>query len=207
MNITTYLNDLMDNFNTSTVTLSPINMNQINSGSILASSINNTINLDIPGYVFIDGEQIIPVIKDVKNINDKIVIISFDDNTEEKAICSPEDTFNFEHGVCICLMKKILSKYSKPNNRGTRVYNELMKYALSKKDAVKKSKQQEKEKIKKENKEKQIAREKENKQKRADMEYEIRIRKEATKQALKELFGGNIPSIDLLKELSQEDFN
>lgn len=71
-------------------------------------------------------------IKDYKVINNKVVIVTFTDNTTEKAICSPEDTFDLERAIEICVCKKIFG--------GTKSYNDTIKDALKQVAAIDKQK-------------------------------------------------------------------
>lgn len=82
---------------------------------------------------------IMPEISDVRHIINKDnvigVEIKFADNTKQKAICSPNDTFNLEQGISICLFKKILEDGLVTSNllckgRGTSIYNKLVNHAL-----------------------------------------------------------------------------
>lgn len=82
---------------------------------------------------------IMPEISDVRHIINKDNIIGveikFADNTKQKAICSPNDTFNLEQGISICLFKKILEDglvavNSVNKGRGTSIYNKLVNHAL-----------------------------------------------------------------------------
>lgn len=82
---------------------------------------------------------IMPEISDVRHITNKDEVIGveikFADNTKQKAICSPNDTFNLEQGITICLFKKILENglvavNSLCKGRGTSIYNKLVNHAL-----------------------------------------------------------------------------
>ena len=82
---------------------------------------------------------IMPEISDVRHIINKDdvigVEIKFADNTKQKAICSPNDTFNLEQGISICLFKKILEDGLITSNplckgRGTSIYNKLVNHAI-----------------------------------------------------------------------------
>lgn len=42
-----------------------------------------------------------------KDGRDKVVVVSFADGTEERAVCCEEDTFDLERGVEICVMKHL----------------------------------------------------------------------------------------------------
>jgi hypothetical protein len=82
---------------------------------------------------------IMPEISDVRHITNKNnvigVEIKFADNTKQKAICSPNDTFNLEQGISICLFKKILEDGFVASNflckgHGTGIYNKLVNHAI-----------------------------------------------------------------------------
>lgn len=49
-------------------------------------------------------------IKNVKTIDNKVVIVEFSNGDVQKAVCMPEDTFDFEKGVEVCVMKHLLGK-------------------------------------------------------------------------------------------------
>lgn len=49
-------------------------------------------------------------IKNVKTIDNKVVIVEFDNGDVQKAVCMPGDTFDFEKGVEVCVMKHLLGK-------------------------------------------------------------------------------------------------
>ena len=79
---------------------------------------------------------IMPEFSDVKIIRNKEnspigVKISFADGTEQKAICMPDDTFSLEHGITICLFKKMLTCGCYIDEQYvTGVYNKLVKHAI-----------------------------------------------------------------------------
>lgn len=79
---------------------------------------------------------LMPEFSDVKIIRNKEnspigVKISFADGTEQKAICMPDDTFSLEHGITICLFKKMLTCGCYIDEQYvTGVYNKLVKHAI-----------------------------------------------------------------------------
>ena len=79
---------------------------------------------------------LMPEFSDVRIIRNKEsspigVKISFADDTEQKAICMPDDTFNLEQGITICLFKKILTYGCHIEEQYvTGVYNKLVKHAI-----------------------------------------------------------------------------
>jgi len=86
-----------------------------------------------------DSCYVMPEISDVRHITNKDNVIGvevkFADGTKQKAICSPNDTFNLEQGITICLFKKILEDGMVAFNvfykgRGTSIYNKLVNHAI-----------------------------------------------------------------------------
>jgi len=71
-------------------------------------------------------------IKDYKKLNDRVVIVTFSDSTTEKAICAPEDKFDLERAIEVCVCKKIFG--------GTKAYNNAIKNALKQIAAIDKKK-------------------------------------------------------------------
>lgn len=70
----------------------------------------------------------IKVYPDSETGKDKIVIVSFFDGTQEKAVCDNEDTFSLEQGITICLMKYFLSALT--GEDGTKEYNKTIRKAV-----------------------------------------------------------------------------
>ena len=79
---------------------------------------------------------LMPEFGDVRIIRDKEglsigVEIDFADGTKQKAICMPDDTFNLEQGITICLFKKMLTYGCHIEEQYvTGVYNKLVKHAI-----------------------------------------------------------------------------
>lgn len=79
---------------------------------------------------------LMPEFSDVRIIRDKEgysigVEIDFADGTKQKAICMPDDTFNLEQGITICLFKKMLTGGCYIEEEYvTGVYNKLIKHAI-----------------------------------------------------------------------------
>ncbi len=84
-------------------------------------------------------EKIIEDIVNVSNPNPETVFVEFADGTKEVARTEKGDTFCFETGIMICLMKKILSNLSNGRMSGSSLYNKLMDYAIGKIDAKRKA--------------------------------------------------------------------
>lgn len=68
-----------------------------------------------------------PEIIDVKVINDKVVIVTFIDGTQTKAVCDKDDTFNLEVGIGICITKRLMSS---DEQTGNSMFNKTIKNAL-----------------------------------------------------------------------------
>ena len=71
---------------------------------------------------------VLPSIVDVKVIDNIVLIVTFADGTEEKAVTHKNDTFNIEQGISVCIAKKLLSKYSFGNTAA--VYNKVIKHCV-----------------------------------------------------------------------------
>lgn len=69
----------------------------------------------------------IPEIIDVKVINDKVIIVTFIDGTQTKAVCDNDDTFNLEVGIGICITKRLMSS---DEQTGNSMFNKTIKNAL-----------------------------------------------------------------------------
>lgn len=134
-------------------------------------------------------QYIIPQIKEIKAINNRVVIIKFKDGTQEKAVLDSSDTFSIEQGVAICITKKILSKLTYGN--GSSVYNKLINYAMKiyKKQESDKAKAEE-EKIKTEQQDKKHEEKKKKKAEKVqaqDKEELVNILSEAISKAMQSM--------------------
>lgn len=69
----------------------------------------------------------VPEIIDVKTINNKVVIVTFIDGTQTKAVCDKDDTFNLEVGIGICITKRLMSD---DEQTGNSMFNKTIKNAL-----------------------------------------------------------------------------
>lgn len=145
--------------------------------------------VDEGGY----ATPIITAIRDIKVIKDKVVIVSFVDGSQEKAVCAEEDTFSIENGVTICLMKKLLSHEC--FGSGTSVYNNLIRHAMKKVGADKREEEERQNKIRAEKAARNKAHDEESKRRKRDRQYLVDICAEAIKKALGEkvIFPDDIP--------------
>lgn len=155
---------------------------------------DNNIFVVIPNVLrepFVDVAKIMADIKDVRVINN-VVIVDFTDGTSEKAVLSPEDSFNFEQGISICLTKKLLSNLTRGN--GSSVYNKLIKHTMK---VYEKNRENE---IKLKELEEAAKRKAEKERERQRMKAERRFKREqnANIAVLKEAIKGAL--IDLMNE-------
>jgi len=73
-------------------------------------------------------------------VPDKVVEVTFADETKEKSVCKEPDTFSLESAISICISKKIMGGSSAYNNavkRGMKVYEDKQK-----REAVEKAEQE-----------------------------------------------------------------
>ena len=143
------------------------------------------MHVDENGY----ATPIMAEIRDVKVVKDKVVIVSFVDGTQEKAVCAEEDTFSVENGITICLIKKLL----KDNclDSGSSIYNNLIRYAMKKIGADKRKEEEERNRIKAKKAERKRAHDEASRQKNRDRQYWIDIYADAMKKALSDVAAAN----------------
>ena len=117
-------------------------------------------------------------IVDYKIFNNKAVVFTFADGTEERAVCDPKDQFDLERAVEVGIVKKKLG--------GSNAYNTLVKKAMNQIKAVDKRKAAEKaeEELKAHRRQKDIERKIKRKEKKR-LE-QIEIQKEAFLKAMME---------------------
>ena len=65
----------------------------------------------------------LPAVKNVETYNDRVVKVTFIDDTFTKSICSENDHFDLDVGITICAMKRIFGEH------GTREYNRFIEHA------------------------------------------------------------------------------
>lgn len=83
-------------------------------GSLICQPVSHTIHK-------------VPEIIDVKVINKKVIIVTFIDGTQTKAVCDKDDTFNLEVGIGICITKRLMSD---DEQTGNSMFNKTIKNAL-----------------------------------------------------------------------------
>ena len=119
-------------------------------------------------------------IKDVKIVvPNKVVEVTFEDRTKEKAVCAEEDTFSLDMAITVCIAKHLLGGSSAYNN-AVRKANKIL---------LNKAKAADKAKAEAEQKKKRVAKFEAYKKHKAEKkrEQEIELRKEAYKRAIMEL--------------------
>ena len=126
----------------------------------------------------------IPAIKDVNIlVENKVVEVTFEDKTKEKAVCLEPDTFDLERAISICLAKKVMGGSSTYNNavkKGLKVYDDKLKHEIAEKE--------EKERIEKKRAKLKVYKQRRKERKVAEeKERQIEIQKEAYIRAMKEL--------------------
>lgn len=92
----------------------------------------------------------LPAIKKIETYNDRVVKVTFIDDTFTKSVCSENDHFDEDVGITICCMKRLFGK------DGNRMYNDMIRKAhkvmdenVKKKEAEAKEKAEKKLKAKK----------------------------------------------------------
>lgn len=126
--------------------------------------------LNTPTVYRIPKACVVPEIIDVKAINDKVVIVTFIDGTQTKAVCDKDDTFNLEVGIGICITKRLMSK---DEQTGNSMFNKTIKNALK---VMKRNEQLEKTRKEIEEEEKRIIEKiKRKKEKRAEKRRQKKI--------------------------------
>ena len=112
----------------------------------------------------------LPEIIDVKVINDKVIIVTFIDGTQTKAVCDKDDTFNLEVGIGICITKRLMSS---DEQTGNSMFNKTIRNALK---VMKRNEQLEKTRKEAEEEEKRIVDKiKRKKEKRAEKRRQKKI--------------------------------
>jgi hypothetical protein len=143
---------------------------------------NNTIKIKIDKDRDIEKMRSYKI-SDYKIINDTVVICTFTDGTTQKAICAPEDEFNLDRAIEICVMKQFCG--------GSSEYNTLVSKALKDVKNIDKAKADAKKKVEDEKaiKARHLAKKIERQKKRAEKARQARIDEmtEAYVAALKEV--------------------
>lgn len=141
----------------------------VSTGAKISNYIGSFV-LNTPTVYRIPKACVVPEIIDVKVINDKVVIVTFIDGTQTKAVCDKDDTFNLEVGIGICITKRLMSN---DEQTGNSMFNKTIKNALK---VMKRNEQLEKTRKEIEEEEKRIADKiKRNKEKRAEKRRQKKI--------------------------------
>jgi hypothetical protein len=74
-----------------------------------------------------------PPIQRVITHNDRVVIVKFVDGSFTKAVCSPNDKFDIDVGITVCLLKKILGGTNEYNNLIRKIHKQTEQQEAAKK--------------------------------------------------------------------------
>ncbi len=83
-----------------------------------------------------EKDSYIPKVTKVESYNDRVVKVTFADETFTKSVCSENDTFDLDVGITICVMKKMLGE------KGTQKYNKMLRDIHSVMESNEKAKEQ-----------------------------------------------------------------
>jgi hypothetical protein len=91
-------------------------------------------------YIKVEDKDIMKDFKIINynNYNNKVVVVTFEDGTQEKACCNDADKFDFERGLEVCVMKHIF---------GADKYKSILKNAMKQTDEIDKAEIAEKQRI------------------------------------------------------------
>lgn len=90
--------------------------------NIIRENLSNGIDLNCYCCTPVRYENTgIPKVAKVETYNDRVVKVTFVDNTFTKSVCSPNDRFDIDVGITICLMKRWLGK------DGNKLYNNMIR--------------------------------------------------------------------------------
>mgnify|MGYP002592460417 CR=1 FL=1 len=118
-------------------------------------------------------------VKDVSVYNNKVVEVTFTNNTKEKSICDDMDKFDIDRGIEVCILKYLLG--------GSNGYNNLIKSIRKKYDDKldnQKKEAERHEQMKRKRAKRQAAKKRRAERKR---EEQIEMQKEAYVRAMKEM--------------------
>ena len=135
-------------------------------------------------------------IVDYKVYNNKVVIVKFEDGTEEKATCMDGDNFDLETGVGVCVFKHLM---------GSSEYAKTIRTAMKQINAVDKAKEEKKQLDEMIAKKRENARRKKDKTRENRRQRRIADMKEAYLAAMIE-FGDMMYGCENDIEFADEDF-
>jgi len=98
----------------------PINMNMYAISDEICELLGLTTKTHEKKSKWIEG---LPAVKKVETYNQRVVKVTFSDDTFTKSVCSENDHFDIDVGITICLMKRLIGTNS---DNATREYNRLM---------------------------------------------------------------------------------
>ena len=126
--------------------------------------------------------SLIPSIVDVR-LHGNTVVVMFADKTKTSAVLDPEDTYNIEQGISICITKKLLGE------DGHTIYNKLVTRALKVIEKQKKAAEAEAKKKEVDKQARELKRAKAQRRKAKKREESIDIQAEAIKRAFASIIG------------------
>ena len=127
---------------------------------------------------------IVPI-QNIETYNDRVVKVTFVDNTFTKSVCSKNDHFDLDVGITICLMKKLLG-----GTNPTKAYNDLIRQAHKVMEDKALIEKKTKEAIAEEKKRQKKIEEKKAKRKQQRIDEYKDIHKQAFVEAMKEVKAG-----------------
>lgn len=159
-------------------------LNDADISNVLFDRIGNITFQHMIPFPYAMPNNISHFVKSIQVYNNRVVKLTFIDDTVSTAVCSAADEFSLETGISICLTKRMLDTDQK---RGSSQYNKMIKSLLNK---YEKQQQDELEKAKEKLRKKlkwQKAREKKELRRKRKEERTIEMQKEAYIRAMNEL--------------------
>ncbi len=125
---------------------------------------------------FKNERKLMPDITDVR-VYDNTVVVTFADKTKTSAVLDSVDTFSVEHGISVCITKKLLGE------EGSSIYNKLINRGLKVIKKNKKAAEDAKKKKEADKKARELKKERAQRRKEKKREESINVQAEAIKRA------------------------
>ena len=159
-------------------------LNDADTSNVLFDRIGNIKFQHMSPFQYAMPNNISHFVKTIQVYNNRVVKLTFIDDTVSTAVCSAADEFSLETGISICLAKRMLDTDQK---RGSSQYNKMIKSLLTKYEKQQQDElEKENEKLRKKLKW-QKAREKKELRRKRKEERAIEMQKEAYIRAMNEL--------------------